>query len=111
MGKETTSFFVGNILEETQKARRDLQEIIERHQNFEQLEKSLIEVHEMFVQISTLVLEQGSLIQVIEYETENALQNVDKAGENLEKARELQIKALKKKTCILIWVTVVLGNF
>lgn len=73
------------------------------------LEKSLQEVYEMFVQISTLVMEQGSLIQVIEYETENALQNVDKGADQLEKARELQIKALKKKTCILIWLAVILG--
>lgn len=73
------------------------------------LEKSLQEVYEMFVQISTLVMEQGSLIQVIEYETENALQNVDKGADQLEKARELQIKALKKKTCILIWLAAILG--
>lgn len=63
----------------------------------------------MFVQISTLVMEQGSLIQVIEYETENALQNVDKGADQLEKARELQIKALKKKTCILIWLAIILA--
>lgn len=73
------------------------------------LEKSLQEVYEMFVQISTLVMEQGSLIQVIEYETENALQNVDKGADQLEKARELQIKALKKKTCILIWLAIILA--
>lgn len=82
---------------------------MQRHNLLINLEKSLQEVYEMFVQISTLVMEQGSLIQVIEYETENALQNVDKGADQLEKARELQIKALKKKTCILIWLTVILG--
>lgn len=87
----------------------ELREIIQRHNLIADLEKSLIEVHEMFLQVSTLVMEQGSLIQVIEYETENALQNVDKGADQLEKARELQIKALKKKTCILIWLTVILG--
>lgn len=54
-------------------------------------------------------MEQGSLIQVIEYETENALQNVDKGNDQLEQARDLQIKALKKKTCILIWLAIILG--
>lgn len=52
----------------------------------------------------------GSLIQVIEYETENASKNVDKGADELEKARELQIKALKKKTYILIILLIVLGN-
>lgn len=82
---------------------------MQRHNLLSELEQSLIEVHEMFIQISSLVMEQGSLIQVIEYETENALQNVDKGADQLEKARELQIKALKKKTCILIWLAVILA--
>lgn len=82
---------------------------MQRHNKLTELEQSLIEVHEMFIQISTLVMEQGSLIQVIEYETENAIQNVDKGADQLEKARELQIKALKKKTCILIWLAIILG--
>lgn len=82
---------------------------MQRHNLLTELEQSLIEVHEMFIQISSLVMEQGSLIQVIEYETESALQNVDKGADQLEKARELQIKALKKKTCILIWLTIILA--
>ena len=82
---------------------------MQRHNLLTELEQSLIEVHEMFIQISSLVMEQGSLIQVIEYETENALQNVDKGADQLDKARELQIKALKKKTCILIWLAIIFG--
>jgi t-SNARE complex subunit (syntaxin) len=73
------------------------------------LEKTMEQVRDMFFQISTYVMEQGSLIQVIEYETENATTYVDKGGSELEKARELQIKALKKKTYILIILLIVLG--
>lgn len=97
------------ILEETHKAQTELREIMQRHNLLINLENSLQEVSEMFIQISTLVMEQGSLIQVIEYETESALHNVDKGADQLEKARDLQIKALKKKTCILIWLAVALG--
>lgn len=68
------------------------------------------EVRDMFLHISTYVMEQGSLIQVIEYETESALHNVDKGGSELEKARDLKIKALKKKTYILIILLVALGK-
>ncbi|CRK93072.1 CLUMA_CG006614, isoform A [Clunio marinus] len=100
---------LNEILEETHKAQNELREIIQRHDMLSNLEKSLQEVYEMFVQISTLVMEQGSLIQVIEYETENALQNVDQGADQLEKARELQIKAMKKKTCILVWLSIILG--
>lgn len=102
-------FITFKILEETHKAQTELREIMQRHNLLTSLEKSLQEVYEMFVQVSTLVMEQGSLIQIIEYETENALQNVDKGADQLEKARELQIKALKKKTCILIWLAIILA--
>lgn len=74
------------------------------------LEKTMEEVRDMFVHLSTYVMEQGSLIQVIEYETENASRNVDKGADELEKARELKIKALKKKTYILIILSIVLGK-
>lgn len=103
------SLFVGNILEETQKAQHELREIVQRHNMLVNLEKELQEIRDMFFNIATFVMEQGSLIQVIEYETENAIMNVDKGADELEKARELQIKALKKKTYILIILLIILG--
>lgn len=109
---------------------------MERHAELEKLEKSLIEVRDLFIKISTLVMEQGELVQVVEYHAQQASTNVDKAEKQLEKARELKIKSLKvstnnsktstfvqtiwcnghfsfihylqKKTCILIWVAVIL---
>ena len=110
--------FVDNVLQETQKARNNLRDIIHRHDELENFEKSLKEVFELytfiwsqfllnddaepfccnnfrFLQISKLVSEQGNLIQVVEYHSEQATFNVDKGAENLEKARVLQIKALK----------------
>jgi t-SNARE complex subunit (syntaxin) len=87
-----------------------LREIEQRHNMLVDLEKSLQEVHDMFLQISTYVMEQGSMIQVIEFEVDNALNNVDKGADELDKARELQIKALKKKTYILIILLIVLGE-
>ena len=82
---------------------------MKRHSELETLEKSLIEIRDMFHDLSLLVFEQGNLIQVVEYHAQVASMNVEKGGEQLEEARELQIKALKKKTCILIWVTAILA--
>lgn len=101
---------------------------MQRHNQLLELEKSLTEVRDMFIQISTLVMDQGSLIQVnftskpqfykiitiyyfkvIEHEVENAQNEVDKGANELDKARELQIKALKKKTYILIILLIILG--
>lgn len=53
------SLFVGNILEDTQKAQHELREIVQRHNMLINLEKVLEEIRDMFFHISTFVMEQG----------------------------------------------------
>uniref|UniRef100_A0A182XN54 t-SNARE coiled-coil homology domain-containing protein n=1 Tax=Anopheles quadriannulatus TaxID=34691 RepID=A0A182XN54_ANOQN len=101
--------FVGNLLEETERERQKLRDIMTRHSQLEALEKSLVEVRDMFVRISSLVMEQGSLVQVIEYHAQQATLNTDHGAHQLQKAREYKIKALKKRTCLLIWVSTALA--
>ncbi|XP_058118083.1 syntaxin-4-like [Anopheles ziemanni] len=101
--------FVGNILEETERERQKLRDIMTRHGQLEALEKSLVEIRDMFVRISSMVMEQGSLVQVIEYHAQQATLNTDHGAHQLQKAREYKIKALKKRTCILIWVSTILA--
>ncbi|XP_058442949.1 syntaxin-4 isoform X2 [Malaya genurostris] len=104
-----TSPFVGNILEKTEHERRKLRDIMARHTQLVELEKSLIEIRDLFVRISTLVMEQGSLVQVVEYHAQQALLNTDHGAHQLEKARIYKLKAMKKKTCLIIWVVIVLS--
>lgn len=80
-----------------------------RHSQLVELEKSLLEIRDLFVKISTLVMEQGSLVQVIEYHAQQASLNADHGAHQLEKAREYKLKALKKKTWLLMWVVIVLA--
>lgn len=101
--------FVGNVLEETSKMRLELRDLMTRHNELIDLERSLTEVRDMFIKISTLVMEQGSMIQVVEYHAQQATLNVEYGADQLEKAREKKIKRLKTKSCILIWVTVILS--
>ncbi|XP_055586042.1 syntaxin-4 isoform X2 [Uranotaenia lowii] len=108
LANNQVSPFVGNILEETERERQKLRDIMARHSQLVQLEKSLVEIRDLFVRISTLVMEQGSLVQVIEYHAQQALLNADHGAHQLEKAREYKIKAMKKKTWLLIWVIVAL---
>ncbi|XP_058813632.1 syntaxin-4 isoform X2 [Topomyia yanbarensis] len=104
-----TSPFVGNILEETERERQKLRDIIFRHSQLAELEKSLVDIRDLFVRISTLVMEQGSLVQVIEYHAQQATLNTDHGAHQLEKARIYKLKAMKKKTCIIIWVVIILS--
>nr|XP_029724106.1 syntaxin-4-like [Aedes albopictus] len=97
------------ILEETERERQKLRDIMERHSQLIELEKSLVEIRDLFVRISTLVMEQGSLVQVIEYYAQQASLNTDHGAHQLEKAREYKLKALKKKTWLLMWAVIILG--
>ncbi|XP_063703794.1 syntaxin-4 [Culicoides brevitarsis] len=101
--------FVGNYVEETEKMRLELRDLMTRHNELIDLERSLTEVRDMFIKISTLVMEQGAMIQVVEYHAQQATLNVEYGADQLEKAREKKIKRLKTKSCILIWVTVILS--
>ncbi|XP_050071659.1 syntaxin-4 [Anopheles maculipalpis] len=101
--------FAGNLLEETERERQILRDIMTRHSQLEALEKSLMEVRDMFVRISSLVMEQASLVQVIEYHAQQATLNTDHGAHQLQKAREYKIKALKKRTCLLIWISTALA--
>lgn len=109
LAKNQMAPFVGNILEETERERQTLRDLMTRHSQLAQLEKSLVEIRDLFVRISTLVMEQASLVQVIEYHALQASMNTDHGAAQLEKAREYKLKAMKKKTCLLIWVIVVLS--
>lgn len=48
--------FVDNVLQETQKARNNLRDIIHRHDELENFEKSLKEVFELYISDQTFSL-------------------------------------------------------
>lgn len=48
VNRESTSMFVDNVLQETQKARNNLRDIVHRHDELENFEKSLKEVFELY---------------------------------------------------------------
>ncbi|KAJ6637258.1 Syntaxin-4 [Pseudolycoriella hygida] len=108
INSKTTSLFVGNIIEETEHARSHLRDLLVRHSELTKIEKSLTEVRDMFLRISTLVMEQNALIQVVEYHAQTASINVDKGTGELEQAKDLKIKATKKKFWIIFWIILVL---
>lgn len=65
----------------------------------------------MFLRISALVMEQSSLVQVVEYHAQQATLNVDRGNDQLEKARDHKVKWLKRKTWLLCGLCAVLFLF
>ncbi|KAL5288119.1 Syx4 family protein [Megaselia abdita] len=101
INSKQTNIFVGNILEQTEKERQNLRELIDRCSELKRLEKSLEEVHALFIRIQNLVFEQSEQIQVIEYHAQQASLQVDKGNDQLDKANTLSKSVRKKKICLI----------
>ncbi|XP_065074874.1 syntaxin-1A-like [Ochlerotatus camptorhynchus] len=80
-----------------EEARHTLNVTEERHQDLLTLERSLVEMRDLFVLFSTLVMEHGSLLNLVEGNIEVASVHVAKAAEDLKQARQLQWRVAKRK--------------
>ncbi|XP_037942971.1 syntaxin-4 isoform X2 [Teleopsis dalmanni] len=108
IANKTTNLFVGNIIEETEKERKTLRDLMERFNELKKLEKSIEDVHALFLRIQTLVLEQSETIQRVEFHAQQATLFVDKGTDELEKADKLHKKAFKKKIIIITIAVIIL---
>lgn len=85
------------ILQETEKERQTLRDLMDRFNELRRLEKSIEEVHALFMRIQTLVLEQSETIQRVEFHAQQATLFVDKGADELDQAEKNQKKARKVK--------------
>ncbi|EDV45680.1 syntaxin-4 [Drosophila erecta] len=105
---KTTKLFVDNFLQETEKERQTLREMMERFNELRRLEKSIEEVHALFMRIQTLVMEQSEVIQRVEFHAQQATLYVDKGADELDQAEQHQKKARKKKIMLIAILAAVL---
>ena len=54
----------------------------------------------LFKDFSVLVIEQGTILDRIDYNIENAVEHVEKANENLDKALKIE-KSTRARNCLL----------
>lgn len=87
----------------------DLQLIQEREQAIRQLESDIMDVNQIFKDLGMLVHEQGEMIDSIEANVESAQIQVESGTSELQKAREYQTRARRKKCIIIIVVVVILA--
>ncbi|XP_004692023.1 PREDICTED: syntaxin-4 [Condylura cristata] len=98
--------FVSNILKDTQVTRQALNEISTRHNEIQQLERSIRELHEMFTFLATEVEMQGEMINRIEKNILTSADYVERGQEHVKNALEHQKKARKKKLMIAICLSI-----
>ncbi|KAH8368064.1 hypothetical protein KR084_006152 [Drosophila pseudotakahashii] len=105
---KTTKLFVDNFLQETEKERQTLREMMDRFNELRRLEKSIEEVHALFMRIQTLVMEQSEVIQRVEFHAQQATLHVDKGADELDQAEQHQKRARKKKIILIAILAAVL---
>eukprot|EP00918_Siedleckia_nematoides_P048319 GHVU01105878.1.p1 GENE.GHVU01105878.1~~GHVU01105878.1.p1 ORF type:complete len:278 (+),score=34.83 GHVU01105878.1:220-1053(+) len=87
----------------------DMQALREREQAIHQLESDIMDVNEIFKDLGMLVHEQGEVIDSIESQVEDAQVHVSHGTEELQKAKQYQSKARRKKCCIILIILIVLA--
>ncbi|XP_017009001.1 syntaxin-4 isoform X2 [Drosophila takahashii] len=105
---KTTKLFVDNFLQETEKERQTLREMMDRFNELRRLEKSIEEVHALFMRIQTLVMEQSEVIQRVEFHAQQATLHVDKGADELDQAEQHQKRARKKKIMLIAILAAIL---
>ncbi|XP_069779255.1 syntaxin-4-like [Narcine bancroftii] len=100
--------FTANILQDTQFTRQALNEMESRHTEILRLEKSISELHDMFMYLAFEVEAQGEMINNIENTVVSTVNYVEKAAVNTASAANSQRKALKKKICIIVCISLLL---
>jgi len=86
----------------------DLEALREREQQIRKIESDIVEVNQIFKDLATMVHDQGEVIDSIEANVETASIEVQRGAQELQKAREYQSRARRKKFMLLALLLIIL---
>jgi syntaxin 1B/2/3 len=84
-------------------AKRTLSQMKDRFQDVKTIETSILELHQLFLDLQTLIVEQGDIINRVDYNVDHTLDYTDEAAADMKLAVEYQKSIWKKK-----WIMIVL---
>lgn len=102
------AIFNDDIITETIEARRALEDVQVRHQELLKIEKSIQELRDLFIDMALLIEHQGELVNRIETHVLKALDYVDTAKVEMNKAIKYQKKSRKNLIILIIIILVIL---
>ncbi|KAF6206628.1 hypothetical protein GE061_017864 [Apolygus lucorum] len=109
LDSQDLAVFVQDYMRETSEAMQSLQDAKDRHKEIIALEKNIEQLRDMMVEISVNIHQQGDMVDSIEYHIGNGVMMTQHGQKKLSKAHKLMQRARKKKICIAICLTSVLG--
>lgn len=80
-----------------------------RSQEINKIAKSITELNSVFKELANLVVEQGTILDRIDYNMENVVKDTAEANKQLTKAEEIQ-KSSRLQKCILMLVAFIVLN-
>ena len=96
LDSESGPIFAQQILASGQpETKKTLQEIKNRHQELQKLEKSIVELHQLFLDMAVLVEAQGEVINEIDQNVEQAVNYTAEGYRQMKKAVVYQKRARK----------------
>ncbi len=87
---------------------RFFQIVDQRDAEILQIVKSIEELAQIFKELAVLVIDQGTILDRIDYNMENAVENVKQGIVHLEKAEENQKNAMSVKCIILLVLLIII---
>ena len=81
--------------------------IEERETEITRIVQTIAELSDIFKDLAQLVVEQGTILDNIEHNVEEAATNIEQGKEELEKGSKYQKKSMKKLCIILLILAVV----
>lgn len=79
-----------------------------RSQDIERISKSVHELADLFTELQQLVLDQGTLLDRVDYNIEQASQHIKHGAEQLHQGADYQRKDTQKRMALLVFCVVVL---
>lgn len=79
----------------------------QRGKEIQKVYRSIIELNEMVKDLSLLIIDQGTLLDRIDYNIENAASSVERGVQELQQASDSQ-RAARSKLCIIILIVLII---
>jgi len=98
---EEDKYDIGFTPEQIHTLQNNVTNVQQRDKDVKQIVKSITELAEIFKDLSVLVIEQGTILDRIDYNIEQTSVTVEEATKQLGGANELQ-KGQRKKLCIML---------
>eukprot|EP00128_Syssomonas_multiformis_P014591 Colp12_sorted_trinity150504_noHs@15059 len=97
--------------EQMQQLHENEMAVSQREHEILQIAKSINELAEIFKQLSELIIDQGTVLDRIDFNIEQTLESVTKGTEEVAKSEKLQGKTTKKLMIIILFLCVILMIF